>query len=120
MSLSVNIEQQEDVAVVRLTGRIEPLNFPNLATALNQLLQAGRCRIVLDCTRLDYLNTAEVPLLLEFETAAQASGGEIAWVGLSDEIDQVIHLLDGHHPRRTFAQVERAVRELRQVEKAHH
>lgn len=120
MSFSVNMEEKDDVAVVHVAGRIEPLSFPSLARCLHQLLQAGRSRIVLDCDKLDYLNAAEVPPLFEFEEAALAGGGEIVWVGLSDDIARLIDLLDGHHPRRTFSQVDRAVRELRHGEKAHH
>lgn len=110
MSLSVQVDEVDDLAVVHVVGRIDSIHFATLADALTHLLQNGRWKIVLDCQRLVYLNTAEVPLLFEFESKARANGGDLKWAGLSEQLATIVHLLNGHHEEILYRGINDAMK----------
>ena len=71
--LDVAVEETGDVAVVRLTGELDVHTAGKLARHLGAI-EATVDRIVLDLSRLDFMDTLGLNVVLSARTRAQVSG----------------------------------------------
>jgi anti-anti-sigma factor len=96
--LQFQIRQLSGVNIVRLTGTIEPTNFPALQAALNKMVAEGFPKIALECYDLNYISSAELKQLLDFAHYARASGGDVKCVGLAPTVQHVANLVANGDP----------------------
>ena len=86
-------ESREGVDIVFLDGALDAYSFPRLEAALSQLREKGRHRIVLDCTGLDYVNSAALGALIGFARRARENGGDLKLASLTPKIYSIVELL---------------------------
>jgi anti-anti-sigma factor len=60
-----DFEQRDDVLVATLEGEIDSSNATELRLALSQLLEGASTALILDLSRVSYLDSAGVHLLFE-------------------------------------------------------
>ena len=77
MQPNIKVEEASNLAVIHMAGRVEHNTIALLERALTHLLQKGQFRIVLDCTQVNYLNSAAMIMLAEYQDKAQDCGGDI-------------------------------------------
>jgi anti-sigma B factor antagonist len=111
----IQVQQLPKGAVVHIDGAIEVNNFPGLAHVLNQLLLSPGPRVVLECSRVSYVGTAELKALLDFAHIARARGGDVKCAGLAPTIEQVATLIANGDPLECFATVVDALAGFRFV-----
>lgn len=85
--------------VLKISGRLDPVETPRLQELINQLFDKGRSRILLDLADLDYINSAALRILVSarkraHELKAEGSGrGDVRIVHLPPRIKQVFDLV---------------------------
>jgi anti-sigma B factor antagonist len=94
MSLDVTVEKLNDVsAVVTLTGPLSlGTNLKILDTQLQQLIEEGVVRLVLDLTACPYADSSGLGVMVHTHGLAEAKGGEIRLCGVSDRIARMLEL----------------------------
>jgi anti-anti-sigma factor len=115
---SIQVEDNCNPALVRLTGRIDPLKLPALEAALSQLVQRGKCRIVLDCTGLRYPGSSGLLLLLHYQKIAQARNGDLKWLGMKEELLSMLEFLSGSQGTQSIDRKQQAAGMFHDVELA--
>ena len=105
----IAVEEIRGLPVVRIAGRLEKENVSAVERVLRGLLQQGRCQIVLDCSRLTYLNSAAGRGLLHCQQEARDEGGDLKWAGLRDDALTMLLLLQGSASLWSFRTCEEAV-----------
>lgn len=85
-------ENANEVTIVAVAGRLDAAATRQLAEQLTALIGAGRSRLVIDVSRLDYIGSMGLrALLIACGHAAQAQG-RLVLCGLTAPVQRVIEL----------------------------
>jgi anti-sigma B factor antagonist len=87
--MSVSIKTVSGITVIELEGKIDNKTAPEVQ---GQALAATKeqNKVILDMTKVDFLSSAGLRVLLLLYRQIKAGNGKIALVGLSDEIKDVM------------------------------
>ena len=91
-ALNVAVSRVEEKWVIRLDGKLDALTSPLLEKRLQKELPQGKVLLALDFTRVDYLSSAGMRLLLALVKRIRAEGGKIVFFGFIDEVMEIIRL----------------------------
>jgi anti-sigma B factor antagonist len=81
-----------ELALVRVAGELDFGAAPQLAAAVDELLDVGHARIVIDLRALEFLDSAGVHTLLSAHAAAQRRGAALRLVRGSSRVHRVFEL----------------------------
>jgi anti-anti-sigma factor len=72
-------EAATSVDILHLDGALDAYSFPRLESALTHLRDGARHRIVLDCSSLDYVNSAALGALIGYARRARERAATSSW-----------------------------------------
>jgi len=76
-----------------MAGAVDALAFTEFAATLMRTMEEITPRIILECSRVSYIGSAQLKELIGFAHMAQARGGDLKCVGLPQTIQQVANLI---------------------------
>ena len=82
-------EKTGEVAIVRLAGRLDSGAAHAAEEGFNGVLGAGTPRLAIDMTKLDYISSAGLRVLLVVAKKVQQAKGKVALFGLSPNVREV-------------------------------
>jgi anti-sigma B factor antagonist len=90
----MNIETRivETKALLTCTGRMDAVSAPRFETACMELLAQGHASLVADLSDLEYISSAGLRSILSSVKKLKASGGSLAFCGLSGMVDEVFRV----------------------------
>lgn len=88
---------------------MDAYSFPRLEASLNTLGQKNRHRIVLDCSRLDFINSAALGALIGHARRAREQGGDLKLAALTPKIAGIVELLGFDRILQTFVSTGDAI-----------
>ncbi len=91
--LQIKMRRVHDAQVVELAGALDALAFSGLSVTLTRLIQEGTVFVVLDCTAVSYIGSAQLKGLLDLASRARAREGDVKCVGVAPTIQQVANLI---------------------------
>jgi anti-anti-sigma factor len=91
--LQIKMREVCGVEVVEMSGAVDARIFSDLSAALMRMIHEVTPCIVLDCTQVSYIGSAQLKELLDFASLARARGGDIKCVGVATTIQQVANLI---------------------------
>jgi len=106
---NINLEERGDLDVVELDGSLDAYSFPRLETTLNTLRDNNRNRVILDCSKLDYVSSAALGALIGFARRARENDGDLKLSLLSPKILNIVELLGFHKILEVHSDVNTAV-----------
>lgn len=102
-------EAKESVDILHLDGALDAYSFPRLEHALGRLREQSRHRIILDCSNLDYINSAALGALIGFARQARENGGDLKLASLTPKIFSIVELLGFDKILQVFPDTQLAV-----------
>lgn len=87
--MSINTTRKEDVSIVTLEGSVDGKTAPVIRTELLSSLAAAK-NVVIDLTKVDYLSSAGLRLLLLAYRDITSRSGRVVLVGVSEDIQGVM------------------------------
>jgi anti-sigma B factor antagonist/stage II sporulation protein AA (anti-sigma F factor antagonist) len=90
--LTVSIEEQGRRKLVRLEGRVDANTTPTLEKKLSKILSESKQRVLIDFSRVDYLSSAGMRLLLSATKKISAQGGKLVFCGMSEDVMEIIRM----------------------------
>ncbi|HOO76688.1 MAG TPA: STAS domain-containing protein [bacterium] len=98
--LSIQAEEKGEVVVIRLTGQADVFTSRDLDALGSAYLDRGLSGILIEASRLTYLDSATLSALLHLQKKAGERGGTVAVCGLGGEPRRVFELsgFDGVFP----------------------
>jgi anti-sigma B factor antagonist len=93
----LNLESEENIAVLSLNGRLDTLHFPLVDKKLNYLIENNRKQIVVDCQNLDYVSSSGLRVLLKALKQMEAAKGRLTLCNLQPQIAQVFKISGFDH-----------------------
>lgn len=91
IGVEITVEQEGDVHIVRLDGRLDASTTPVAEKKLAKLLEVSK-KIAIDFTDVGYLSSAGMRLLLSMTKKMQAKGGHISFFAMSEDVLEIIKM----------------------------
>lgn len=91
--LQMSMHRVHDVEVVELAGAVDALAFGEFSTTLMRMIQEVTPCVILNCSRVSYIGSAQLRELIDFASLARARGGDVKCVGLAPTIQQIANLI---------------------------
>jgi anti-sigma B factor antagonist len=92
-TFSVARAQEGNVSVLALTGYLDAYTAPQFEKAIQEDYDAGRIRIVVDCTGLTYISSAGLGVFMSFIEDIHEAGGDIKICCVVPNVFQVFEIL---------------------------
>jgi len=89
--MEINTKRQGPISVVALKGRLDVLTSKNLKDAILVEIDAGVTHLVLDFTRLEYVSSAGLRVLLEARKLLKPKDGTVALSGVQSFIMTILN-----------------------------
>ena len=91
--MTITTREVSHVTILDLNGRITLGDETGLLRdAVRKLIAAGKKKIVLNLTHVDYIDSSGVGELVSSYTAVRNAGGELKLYGLSKKVQDVLHV----------------------------
>ncbi len=90
--MKIAIRTQADASVVTLAGHLDTNTAAAAQEAMDGLLAGGSRKIVVDCTRLDYISSAGLRVLLATVKRLERDGGALRLFGLNETVREVFDI----------------------------
>ena len=88
----IELDQEGPASILRIEGDITSASEPDLTAAYGLAVADGASVVVLDFSRLEYMNSGGIGLLVTLLVRAQRAGGRLVATGLSAHYRQIFEL----------------------------
>jgi len=89
-TLSIETDIAQNVAFMKVKGRVDSETAPELENALTKLLDENRNKVVLNLQSVEFLSSAGLRALVRALKDAQKSGGDVHLVSVSEPIEVIL------------------------------
>lgn len=116
MTVGLHIESEEKpfVTILRLDGRLDAASSPALEGILNTHVSKEGGKILLDFSRIDYLSSAGMRLLLSSSKKAKAHNGIVALSSLNDDVLEIIKMAGFERILHIYPTEQDAINQLKE------
>jgi len=116
--LEVQVAEQEDgIALVELSGRLDSTNANNLETVLSSLIDEGTSDIILSCTSLRYVSSAGLSVFLKvFRVLSKQKGTHFSLCCVADNIKRVLNITGFSDFIPMYSDLQQARKQLQHAE----
>ncbi len=101
----------DDTVVVRGDGRLNMVSDPPMREVVTRAIEAGRPRVVVDLSRVQFMDSSGLGALISCLKSAREAGGDLRIVSPSAQVSMVLKLSNVDTILTPFASVEEAARE---------
>jgi|SRR5579862_5053635 len=91
--LHIKRQQVYGIELIELIGAVDALAFGQFSATLTKLMDEVSPCVILECSRVTYVGSAQLKQLIDFAHAAQTRGGDLKCVGLPQTIQHVANLI---------------------------
>jgi len=92
MDLNISVEEIEKNIIVRMEGRLDTLSVLGLEKRMDSLLEGNRIYLLMDFSRIDYLSSAGMRLLLAVTKRAKAKEGYLVIFSIQDDVLELLRI----------------------------
>jgi anti-sigma B factor antagonist len=89
---AIDVERSGQAAILRIDGDITSASEPGLSAAYTRAVDGGASSVILDFSRLAYMNSGGIGLLVTLLVRAQRGGARLLATGLSEHYRQIFLL----------------------------
>lgn len=111
--MNISELRREEVVVLRVSGRLDASTADMLAARLGVAIDAGERRFIVDATRLEYVASAGLQVLLATAKRLRPLAGRIVLSALGEPIRRVFEIAGLSKLFETFPDESAAVAALR-------
>lgn len=90
--IQVNLKEEGPETVVELAGRLDTNTSPEFEKRIEPILKGDISKVKVDCTRLDYISSSGLRLLLMLHKNVKAKKGSLRLCGLNPTIREVFNV----------------------------
>lgn len=91
-SMEITTRTQGDVSIVAIAGKLDSVTSPQAQEAFEAIVKGGARKIAVDFSRLDYISSAGLRVLLGTAKKLTAAGGALRTFGLNDTVREVFDI----------------------------
>ncbi len=92
-SFRLTQEQVDGIEIVQLSGALDTAAFPTFKKAMDTLCASAHIRLLVDCSELEYMNSASLGQLNYYQSACKKVNGRVVYAQISPKILEILKLL---------------------------
>lgn len=108
-NLRIDLEEIEHRVILRLDGRLDAATAPILDRKIHSLIDEDHYYLLLDFSRVDYLSSAGMRVLLSATKKLMAKKGGLILFSLTEEVNEVIKMAGFDKILRIFSSEKEAI-----------
>ena len=89
-TLSIMTDNLQSISIMKVEGRVDSETAPELDTALTELLNENKNKIILNLQSVDFLSSAGLRAMVKALKGAQNSGGDVRLASVSEPIEVIL------------------------------
>ena len=90
---SIHKSTEQGLSVLAIEGYLDAHTAPDFEKAVQTEFEAGRVRLLVECSRLTYISSAGLGVFMSFIEEIRTAGGDIKICGLAPKVFQVFDIL---------------------------
>ncbi len=102
-----------DMVIAAVAGRLDAVRVPTIAPEATGLPDNGATKMVLDLSRLDWIDSSGVGMLVTIYKKVKANGGRVNVAFLQRQPTEIFRLLRLEAAFKVFETLQEAVEDLR-------
>ncbi len=87
-----SFELSGNIGIIIVSGSVDALTAPQLATFISEQIAAGHTRLVADLAGVDYTSSAGLRVLLGAVKETRALGGDLRLANIQPDVKKVLDL----------------------------
>ena len=100
--------QDGSVAVLRLVGRLNMVAAPQLKSGIDETVEGGRPRVVVDLSEVSFMDSSGLGALIAGLKKARQASGDLRITGVTQQVATVLKLTNLDKVLRAHPSVEAA------------
>ena len=92
MALEVNVNEINDVVIVKLQGNLDTNTAPDAESEINKKLEEGVQKMVINLEKTNYVSSAGLRIFLATAKKITASGGVLKLCGANDVVQEILDI----------------------------
>ena len=109
LGVEIKVEQEGDIYLVTLEGRIDATTTPRVEKKLANLLDVAK-KIAIDFSDIVYLSSAGLRLLLSITKKMHAKKGQVVFFSMSDDVMEIIRMAGFERVLKIYSSKNEAVK----------
>ena len=93
MAMQISANQQNDVYVVTIEGRIDTQGAFEMDATLQQAVKNGQHKMILDMAKVKYISSNALRTMADILTQNKDAGGDLKLVGLNNKVMRVLQIV---------------------------
>ena len=102
-------DERDGKVIIRCEGRLDAMSSPQLEESLNAIIDDKHNRILIDFSKVDYLSSAGMRLLLSITKRLNTAGGQLSIFAMHDDVMEIIRMAGFDHILKIFPDEESAL-----------
>lgn len=107
--MEITVKEFEQAELITINGRLDSVEAPRLAQALEAASQRGKYKIVVDMSQLEYMSSAGFRALGDAQHNSKRHHGEVLLVQVRDNIREALEMVGFADYFHTFEDVNSAL-----------
>jgi anti-anti-sigma factor len=87
--VQINVKKDQDLLIVSVDGRMDTVTAPDFQQRMQEFLNQGEIRIIMDFGSLEYVSSAGLRSILFTAKKAKAAGGAVSCCALQTMVRKV-------------------------------
>ena len=107
--MEISTTQYKRCDVVKAVGRVDSNTAPDLEKAFNEIIEDGKFGIVFDMSKLDFISSRGLWVLLETQKTCKKNRGKLVLANVSEDMQQSLDLAGVKHFIEIYDSITEAV-----------
>jgi anti-anti-sigma factor len=107
--MQIDISKQGQASVISATGSIDALSAEEVSKQYLETLDRGEKRLVADLSRVDFMSSAGLRVLLDVSKRARQASGDLRLAGASPSVEKMLKISGFTSILKCYPDVDSAV-----------
>jgi len=90
--MEINEQKTDQCTIISISGRLDTTNYNQLETKLMGLIDQHHDRILVECSKMDYISSSGLRILLMALKKINQSKGRFVLCGLQENIQEIFEI----------------------------
>jgi anti-anti-sigma factor len=90
--MEITEQTYKEVTVVEINGRLDTTNYGSLESKLSELIDNGQTRIIIDCSKMDYVSSSGLRVFLIALKKINLMKGRFILAALQETIREIFEI----------------------------
>ena len=90
--MNITQDDKKGIIVLRCEGRLDATSSPQLEDEINRLIDQEKNKVLIDFSRIDYLSSAGMRLLLSATKRLKNKQGNLGIFAIHEEVREIINM----------------------------